>query len=146
MCGDEKTKMDHDFGAEEFSNFFKENVTNISALTANKPPPIIPRTSPSELMAFTLTTVEEVMRLVMMALSIHCFLDPIPTWLVKDCCTDLAPFLTKLFNKSIASSDVAPTLKKAFITPLLKKQNLLNVDELSNYNPVSNLLFISKQL
>ena len=34
---------------------------------------------------------------------------------------------------------------KAFITPLLKKQNL-NVDELSNYRPVLNLSFISKQL
>ena len=65
--------------------------------------------------------------------------------LVKDCCTGLAPFLTTLFNKSIASSDVPPTLKKAFITPLSKKQNL-NADELSNYRPVSNLSFISKQL
>ena len=82
----------------------------------------------------------------MISPSKHCSLDQISTWLVKDWpSTDLAPFLTTLFNKSIASFDVPLTLKKAFITPLLKKQNL-NVDELSNYRPVSNLSFILKQL
>ena len=146
VCGDEKTKVDHDFGAEEFSNFFKEKATNICASTANTPPPIIPRrTSPNELMAFTLTTVEEVTRSIMMAPSKHCSLDIIPTWLMKDCCTDRAPFLTMLFDKSIASSDVPQTLKKAFNTSLSKKQNL-NVDKLSNYRSVSNFSFISKQL
>ena len=75
-----------------------------------------------------------------MAQSKHCSLDPLQRGY-----TDPAPFLRTLFNKSIASSDVPPTLEKAFITPLLKKQNF-NVDELSNYRPVSNLSFISKQL
>ena len=80
-----------------------------------------------------------------MAPSKHCSLSPIPPWIVKDCCTDLAPFWTTLFNKFIASSDVPLTVKKAFITPLLEKQNL-NVDELSNYCLLSNLSLTSKQL
>ena len=131
----------------EFLNFFKEKVTNIRASTTNTPPPIIPRISPGSQRdngcyidnsrrghTFNNDGTKQTL-----------FLDPIPTWLVKDCCTDLAPFLTMLFNKYIASSDVLLTFKKAFITPLFKKQNL-NVDELSNYRPVSNLSSISKQL
>jgi len=36
-------------------------------------------------------------------------------------------------------------MKRAIVVPLLKKDNL-NIDEVKNYRPVSNLSFISKLL
>ena len=64
---------------------------------------------------------------------------------MKECKTDLALFLTNLFNKSLAAGEIPSSLKVALITPLLKKPDL-NCDDPANYRPVSNLPFISKLL
>ena len=67
-----------------------------------------------------------------------CVLDPIPSWLVKECSMELAPFLCKLVNQSLAIAQVPVAFKEAVIKPLLKKTNLDNND-LKNFRPVSNL-------
>jgi predicted DNA binding CopG/RHH family protein len=72
-----------------------------------------------------------------------CQLDPIPTWLLKECIDVLIAPITTIINKCLGSSTMPNELKIAHITPLLKKLSLL-VEFLKNYRPVSGLPFISK--
>ena len=55
------------------------------------------------------------------------------------------PFLTDIFNCSLETGDVLTGMKEAIISPRIKKSNL-NLQELSNYRPVSNLSIVSKLL
>ena len=72
-----------------------------------------------------------------------CALDPIPTWLRKHCQDQLTPVLTTIVNASLSCAEFPTELKKAFLTPLIKKI-ILNCEIFKNYRPVSNLYFISK--
>jgi len=75
----------------------------------------------------------------------QCRSDPLPTWLLKECTAELAPFICRLFNASLRSGRVPQSFKSAYITPLLKKVGLDNIDT-KNYRPISNLSVISKLL
>ena len=70
-------------------------------------------------------------------------LDPMPTWLLKKCIDEILPFIIRLVNTSLSSGRFPDSFKEAVIRPILKKPNL-NADELKNYQPVSNLQFVSK--
>ena len=72
-----------------------------------------------------------------------CELDPLPTWLLKECKAELVPLITDIVNMSLRESMIPKSLKTAHIRPLLKKTGL-DSDILKNYRPVSNLTFISK--
>ena len=74
-----------------------------------------------------------------------CELDPIPTWLLKDCIDVLLPLITLIMNMSLASRCVPRDFKSARIKPLLKKPSM-DTEILKNYRPVSNLPFLSKVL
>ena len=74
-----------------------------------------------------------------------CALDPIPTWLLKQCEEQIIPVLTLIVNVSLETAEFSDELKKAFVTPLIKKA-LLDCEILKNYRPVSNLSFVSKLL
>ena len=71
-----------------------------------------------------------------------CWLDPVPTWLVKSCLDVLAPSITEMVNVSLLSGYVPENWRTAVVIPLLKKPGLDLVYE--NFRPVSNLPFISK--
>ena len=72
-----------------------------------------------------------------------CELDPLPTWLLKECKDELVPLITDIVNMSLRESMIPKSLKTAHIRPRLKKTGL-DSDILKNYRPVSNLTFISK--
>ena len=74
-----------------------------------------------------------------------CELDPLPTWLLKECIVELAPVITSIINASIRNSCVPSSFKVAHIKPLIKKHGL-DHEVLKNYRPVSNLSFVSKIL
>ena len=57
----------------------------------------------------------------------------------------LAPFLTELFNRSLALGTVPDMFKAAFITPMLKKPDADTAD-ITQYRPISNLPVLSKLL
>ena len=65
------------------------------------------------------------------------------SYLLKACIDSLLPIITKIVNTSLAEAHVPAFCKEAVLKPLLKKPGL-DADELKNYCPVSNLLFISK--
>ena len=72
-----------------------------------------------------------------------CLLDPVPTFLLKDCVDILLPPIPKLDNLSLTEGDVPQMLKKAVVAPLKKKASLPSKD-LKNYCPVSGLCSMSK--
>ena len=72
-----------------------------------------------------------------------CLLDPLPTFLIKECIDILLPSITKLVNCSLWERLVPDGFKKAVVSPLIKKASL-PAEDLKNYRPVSGLSFISK--
>ena len=55
----------------------------------------------------------------------------------------MAPVLTVIVNTSLSCADFTPELKRAFVTPLIKKL-IFDCEIFKNYRPVSNLSFVSK--
>ena len=66
-------------------------------------------------------TNEEISKLIRSSASKSCDLDPIPTWLLKLCLSELLPVITYIVNLSLSTSTVPYEFKLALITPLLKK-------------------------
>jgi hypothetical protein len=131
--------------ANQFSDFFADKVTRIRALTVNAAPPTFSAELKSSLTCFSNVTEETLVELITQSPSKHSSIDPIPSWLLKQCVSLLAPFLTRLINRSIADSVVPECMKMALVVPILKKSHLDPAD-ISNYRPVSNLSFLSKLL
>ena len=67
----------------------------------------------------------------------------IPTWFMKQNVNVFVPVITDIINRSLSSGIFPDALKHAIITPLIKKQSL-NISELKNYRPVSNIPYLSK--
>ena len=71
-------------------------------------------------------------------------LDVIPMWLFKNCLPELLPIIYYIVNESLRVGKFPTALKEASIRPGLKKPTL-DVDELKNYRPISNLTYLSKK-
>lgn len=95
------------------------------------------------LIEFSPTSSDEIRKLIMNSPSKSCDLDPIPTYLLKQCIESFIPIVTSLVNKSLCDSSVPTIFKQATVRPLLKKPGL-DKENLKNYRPVSNLPFVSK--
>ena len=72
-----------------------------------------------------------------------CQLDPVPAVAFKQSLRTLVPTITRIFNKSLQLGTMPGMLKGAMVQPLLKKPQL-DTEDLNNYQPVSNLTYISK--
>jgi len=97
----------------------------------------------SSLDSWTVTVDEVVNKLVNASPNKTCQLDPVPTWLVKEICELLAPFITLLFDRLLVTGCFPSEFKQAIVRPWLKKSGL-DASDLKNYRPVSNLSFLSK--
>jgi hypothetical protein len=71
--------------------------------------------------------------------------DPIPVSMLKQIAVQIAPFLTKLFNRSLILGHFPHIYKSAFITPLIKKAGM-DVSDCRSYRPISNLSMVSQLL
>ena len=87
--------------AEAFSKYFIEKVDGIRQGIQGVPEPDYALSDGGSFNPFTPTTVEETEHLIAAAPNKHCLLDPVPTALIKNCATLLAPFLSELFNRSL---------------------------------------------
>ena len=92
---------------------------------------------------FKETSGTEVGKIIKSSKSTTCSLDPLPTEIIKKTSSAHIPALTRLINTSFESGIVPVPLKKALVTPILKKHGL-DVNILANYRPVSNLPFTAK--
>jgi hypothetical protein len=64
-------------------------------------------------------------------------------FLLKLIAVQIAPFLTKLFDRSLIAGHFPDICKSAFITPLIKKAGM-DVSDCRSYRPISNLSVVSK--
>ena len=136
--------------AETFIEYFNDKIGKIREdlenTPATAPDPLLnelPEYTGDTLSNFDVVSQEHVRKIISISPSKSCALDPIPTTLLKQCQDQLVPVLTLIVNASLECADFPPELKKAFVTPLIKKA-ILDCEILKNYRPVSNLSFLSK--
>ena len=94
---------------------------------------------------FILLTTEDVKLLIKDMNSKSCALDPMPTWLLKDCLEIMLPILTHIINSSLQNNTFPGPLKHATITPKIKDPDG-DCELYNNYRPISNTAFIAKLL
>ena len=99
--------------------------------------------SGTPLTTFMDATEIEIRNIIKLSPAKSCELDPLPTWLLKECIAELVPTITDILNMSLRDSLMPKSLKNALIRRLLKKTGLES-DILKNFRRVSNLTFISK--
>ncbi|XP_068096401.1 uncharacterized protein, partial [Hyperolius riggenbachi] len=132
--------------AEEFATYFTDKIAKIrsvfSTQTSNSiSTPLVG----CSLSSFSPLSEHSLSSLISKSHLTTCTLDPIPSHLIPQLSTSLIPALTSLFNLSLSTGIFPSSLKKAVVTPLLKKPSL-DPTELANYRPVSLLPFASKLL
>ena len=138
---------------EEIGSFFKTKIDNIRAKLDGLPEATAADQSTEatggqcavSLCTFTPATESEVLKVIQRSPKKTCDLDPMQTQALMDYVPDLLPVITRIINTSLASGTVPASMKRALVTPLLKKPTL-DRDVLQNYRPVSNLSFLSKVL
>ena len=91
---------------------------------------------------FKSLTCDDVRELITSAPAKSSPLDPIPTFVIKECIDELLPILTAMINMSLQSGSFSDSWKEALIFPLLKKQGLDLI--FNNFRPVCNLSYVSK--
>ena len=96
-----------------------------------------------ELSSFSLPTTEEIRKTIMDAPPKSCYLVPAPTWLARESIDELLPILSRIIVQSLQSSVVPDHYKTGHISPIIKKIGQ-NTELVQNYQPVSNLTFVSK--
>lgn len=147
----DSTKLSEDF-KDFFSNKVNKIRSDITAEHSETDPGEETQTEASgqktlcdEFSSFSVINSEDLKDLVSKMSNKFCCLDPIPTFLLKDCVVELTPILLYIINKSLTTGSFPAGMKKAVVKPTLKKENA-DVDCLRNYRPVSNLTAVSKLL
>jgi len=126
-----------------FADYFENKIENIRQSFRQSNSKDCENIATCNLSELKSLTEEQVTRLIHSGNSKSCALDPITTALFKECLDLLIPTVTTIINKSIATKTFPDNVKKALVTPLLKKPSL-DHDELNNYRPVSNLPYHAK--
>ena len=80
--------------------------------------------SGTPLSTFMDATEIEIRNIIKLSPAKSCELDPLPTWLLKECIAELVPTITDIVNMSLRDSLMPKSLKTALIRPLLKKTGL----------------------
>ena len=144
--------------ANDFGSFFSEKVKDIRKdIAADNIPnedlecdanhgKVPNRTTTDDyLCKFEELSLDETIEVILGMSDKFCDLDPIPTYLLKECVHELSPIICFIINQSIAQAAFPSQLKSALIKPNLKDESS-DHDILSNYRPVSNIPIISKIL
>ena len=132
-----------------FSEFFDSKITklrrDIDALDVSSSSHTTPRGSDVEtpLDCLGAASEDEVRKTIESCAPKSSYLDPLPTSLLKDSLPAHVPVITELVNQSFSTGVFPTELKRAVITPLLKKATL-DKNVLQNYRPVSSLPFVAK--
>ena len=133
--------------ANRFKTYFKEKIHNIRKSFTSKVSSDVNNSFHNNvniLEIFEPSTEDEI-RSIVATYGINCSPDdPIPVQLLKDNIDVFIPIWLDLVNLSLNQGSMN-CLKSAILTPLIKElDNLIDIDLLKNYRPVSNLLFLGK--
>ena len=130
--------------ANNFNNFFHDKIEIIRAiLSCEELETQEDMLTDMKLINLRPATSDEINVIILSCSNSSCLLDPVPTWLLKECIGDLLPLITAIVNTSISTEKFPKTLKNAIVRPHLKNQKL-DPEELKHYRPVSNINFLSK--
>jgi len=126
LMGREKQAASPDITACDFQSFFVDKIAAVRASTDGVSNPAF-RPSPVDTVLNALKSVDldKVTSLISSLPNKQCRTDLLPTWLLKECTAELAPFICRLFNASLRSGHVPQSFKSAYITPLLKRLVLI---------------------
>lgn len=134
----------------EFSTFFTDKILKIrqSLSPSTLGPEHLQASCPTKLAPYTMTQFNRINHKILEDIIEHlksssCCLDILPTNFFKRVYDCLASDLLLITNTSLLSGIFPQALKTAVIKPLLKKNNL-DVSQMNNYRPISNLPFLSK--
>ena len=154
LCRQKSTTPTTQLTADSFATFFAKKIEDIRLTTENAPPPTFTdNPSDGKFTTFKLLDTSDVMSLIRKAPLKQCALDPIPTWLLKDCIDLLAPYITP-FSTSHSPPGTYPAVSNgpsdkfssSLVFRTLLKKNGLEETIVGNYRPVSNLSVLSKTL
>ena len=133
-------------GADQFLSFFHNKIDNTrTGLCAMVDEPLVEIPDQTfngvPLNCSLVLPYKKIRHIILKAPGKSCELDPLPSWLLKECVDELSQVGTSIVNASLNHANVPLSFKTALIKPLLKKPGL-NKKVLKNYRPVSNLSFI----
>ena len=125
--------------ADEIHPIFEEKVAGIRSSTTDAPPPSFSMAPlVCVLRHFRLLTTEDIVNAVCLLPDKQCMSDPLPTQLLRQNFSVLAPLL-------LERSFILTTFKAAYNTPMLKKLDLVP-DAVKSYWPILNQSALSKLL
>ena len=136
-------RTSENLSADHFAQYFRGKVDSIRSSTASADPPVLVTRDVPPLSCFRPATVPEIIKLLKDTPAKSCELDPVPTWLLKQLASYIAPTISRLCNLSMKSGVFPAQLKQARVLPLLKKPSL-DPDVAASYRPISNLSYLSK--
>ena len=114
--------------ADQFADFFTNKIENIHKTIASMDHTDITLDASfdivTSLCTFTPVSHSEVLKLLSSCKAKSCGLDPIPTWLVKECKDSLVPIMANIINASLSSGVFPSECKEAIVAPILKKASL----------------------
>ena len=133
--------------AENFSEYFSEKVKKIRASIKSFSPVTESKGSPPNvtlLFDFEPATADELKQIIL-SYGIKCSSeDPVPVFLLEENLDVFIPYWLDIVNLSLEVGSME-CLKNAVIQPLIKDLSpLVDKENMKNYRPVSNLLFLSK--
>lgn len=131
-----------------FADFFTEKIQMIhckinSMITATSSFFEEEQKYQSEMSEYAMVSEFEMEKIIRKSSTKSCSLDPIPTWLLKECINPLLPIITKIVNLSLSEGVMPVDFKEANLLPLLKGPSM-DVEILKHFRPVSNLVYVSK--
>jgi len=133
--------------ANEFNNFFINKIRcimkDIEELNPIGPDDESNNLQTSQLSEFHLRDDNTIKDLIVSMSSETCSLDTTPTEVVKKHIELLTPVIGSIARSSLSNGTFLSQLKTCHVKPKLKK-NDLDKNQLSNYRPVSNILFLVK--
>ena len=96
--------------ANVFADYFDKKIEDIRLSTEGAPPPKYTNCAIDvDFRSFKQLDLSDTVRLIKQAPLKQCVLDPIPTWLLKDCADLLAPYIMQVINSSLHHSSTEET-------------------------------------
>ena len=136
-----KAKSDEEL-AQQFADFFLEKIQKIRKMFQDITPLQTQESDIPKIRSFSPMMESQVKKIIMEMQSKLCELDSIPTTLLKEVLYIVLPTITKIVNLSLCQGEFCSAWKTATVHLLLKKLGLDHINK--NYQPVSNLSFLSK--
>ena len=147
LCKDTKISLDNtNHTAAKFACFFREKIDKVQHLTVGAGEPsfsFFGFDHDERFLSFSECSEVDVRSFIMNSPTKSCGLDSLPTHLFKKYIDLFLPYITSLINMCLSSGRFPACCKHAIVVPLLKKSSL-EINDINNFRPVSNLSFLSK--